>query len=58
MMETLLDIKQNLIIENMLPTVVTVTLVFTLSKNIMFMFYDYSLVFLQMVECYLGPPHN
>ena len=28
----------------MLPTVVTVTLVFTQSKNIMLMFYDYSLV--------------
>ena len=41
MMETLLDIKENLIKENMLPTVVTVTLVFTQSKNIMFMFYDY-----------------
>ena len=45
MMETLLDIKQNLIKENMLPTVVTVTLVFAQSKNIMLMFYDYSLVF-------------
>ena len=45
MMETLLDIKQNLIIENMLPTVVTVMLVFTQSKNIKLMFYDYSLVF-------------
>ena len=45
MMETLLDIKQNLIKENMLPTVVTVTLAFTLSKNNMLMFYDYSLVF-------------
>ena len=45
MMETLLDIKQNLIIENMLPTVVTVTLVFTQCRNFMFMFYDYSLVF-------------
>ena len=40
-METLLDIKQNLIKENMLPTVVTVTLVFTQSKNIMLMLYDY-----------------
>ena len=45
MMETLLDIKQNLIKENMLLIVVTVTLVFTQSKNIMLMFYDYSLVF-------------
>ena len=44
-METLLDIKQNLIKENMLPTVVIVTLVFTQSKNIVLMFYDYSLVF-------------
>ena len=44
MMETLLDIKQYLIIENVLPTVVSVTLVFTQSKN-MLMFYDYSLVF-------------
>ena len=44
-METLLDNKQNLIKENMLPTVVTVTLVFTQSKNIMLLFYDYSLVF-------------
>ena len=43
-METLLDIKQ-LIIENMLPTVVTVTLAFTQSRNIMLMFYDYYLVF-------------
>ena len=42
MMETLLDIKQNLIKEYMLPTVVTVTLVFAQSKNIMLMFYDYS----------------
>ena len=38
MMKTLLDIKPNLIKENMLPTVVTVTLVFTQSKNIMLMF--------------------
>ena len=45
MIETLLDIKQNLIMENMLPTEVTVTLVFTQSNNIMLMFYDYSLVF-------------
>ena len=45
MIETLLDIKQNLIIENMLPTEVTVTLVLTQSKNIMLMFYDYSQVF-------------
>ena len=45
MMETLLDIKQNLIKENMLPTLVIVTLVFTQSKDIMLMFYDYSLVF-------------
>ena len=45
MMETLLDIKQNVIKENMLPTLVTVTIVFTQSKNIMLMFYDYSLVF-------------
>ena len=44
MMESLLDIKQTLIKENMLPTVVTVMLVFTKSKN-MLMFYDYSLVF-------------
>ena len=43
----------------MLPTVVTVTLVFTQSKNIMLMFDDYSLVFcIRIVECYLGPPHN
>ena len=42
-METLLDIKQNLIIEYKLPTVVTVTLVFIKSRNIMLMFYDYSL---------------
>ena len=41
MIETLLDIKQNVIKENMLPTVVTVTLVFKQSKNIMLMFYDY-----------------
>ena len=33
MMETLLDIKQNLIKENMVPTVVTITLVFILSKT-------------------------
>ena len=45
MMETLPDIKQNLIKENMLPTVVIVTLVFTQSKNIMLMFYNYCLVF-------------
>ena len=45
MMETLLDSKKNLIKENMLPTVVTVMLAFTQSKNIMLMFYDYSLVF-------------
>ena len=45
MMTTLLDMKQNLIIENMLPTVVTDMLVFTQSKKIMLMFYDYSLVF-------------
>ena len=45
MMETLLDIKQNLIKENMFPAVVTVTLVFTQSRTIMLMFYDYSLVF-------------
>ena len=44
-METLLDIKQNLIKETMLPTVVTVTLVVIQSKNIILMFYDYSLVF-------------
>ena len=44
MVETLLDIKQNLI-KNMLPTVVTVTLVFAQSKNVMLIFYDYSLVF-------------
>ena len=31
----------NKIIENMLPTVVTVTLVFTQSKNIMLIFYDF-----------------
>ena len=44
MMETLLDIEQNLIIENLLPAVVTVMLVFQ-SRNFMLMFYDYSLVF-------------
>ena len=55
MMETLLDIKQNLIKEIMLPTVVTVILVFTQSKNTL-MFYDNSLEFCR--ECYLGPPCN
>ena len=45
MMETLFDIKQNLITENMLPTVVIVTLVFTQNKNIILMFYDHCLVF-------------
>ena len=44
-METLLDIKQNLIKENMLATAVTVMLVFAQSKNITLMFHDYSLVF-------------
>ena len=45
-METLLDIKQNLIKENMSSTVVTVTLLFTQSKNIMLMFYD------TILECF------
>ena len=56
MMETLLAIKQNLIKENMLPAVVTVTLVFTLSKNIMLMFQDYSLVFCKWQNVIWGLP--
>ena len=56
MMETLLDIKQNLIIEYMLPTVVTVMLVFTLSKNIMLMFHNYSLVFCKWQNVIWGLP--
>ena len=56
MMETLLDIKQNLIKENMLPTVVTITLVFTQSKNIMLMFHDYSLVFWKWQNVICGLP--
>ena len=56
MMESLLDIKKNLMKENMLPTVDTVTLVFTLSKNIMSMFYDYSLVFCKWYNVIWGLP--
>ena len=56
MIETLLDIKQNLIIENMLPTVVIVTLVFTQSENIMLKFYDYSLVFCRWYNIIWGLP--
>ena len=45
MMETLHDIKQNLITENMLPTVITVMLAFTQGRKILLMFYDSSIVF-------------